>query len=290
MHSLTITSPAKLNLVLRVLRKRKDGYHELCTLFHRISLADTLRLEKRREGMHLLCSHPQVPKKENLIVRAFRLLKRKHPFSGGVRVRLTKRIPVGGGLGGGSSNAAHFLIGMNRLFRMGLSQKELMKLGAELGADVPFFIAQTRHALGRGRGERIEPLPFPKRLWFLLFPRGKGLSTQRVYRGLRLTGPRVSLTRVTREVKMASSFLAQGVSHRAARFLVNDLAPSAERLDPSLRETQKALEDLQLGKGYMSGSGPTWFLIVPFHGEALQALRRLRTHRFSKKAILCHSL
>ena len=284
-----IESPAKLNLALLVLGERRDGYHELLTLFHRVSLKDTLRLEKRDEGIRLSGAPLGVPKKKNLIVRAFHLLKRTYPFGGGVSVHLTKKIPVGGGLGGGSSNAAAFLVGMNRLFRLGLSKKELTGLGSKLGADVPFFISGGRHAIGRGRGDRIEPLTFKRRLWFLLLLRRGGLSTKKVYSSFRLPRPAPFLTGVTHDVKMASAFLERGKLSEAARFLVNDLTASAEEISPSLKETRERISALHLGICQMSGSGPTLFLIFPSRREALQALRRLRRHRRGQAVVLCHS-
>ncbi len=282
-----VDSPAKLNLVLRVLRKRKDGYHELCTLFHRISLHDTLSLKKGTEGIRLFCSHPRVPKKNNLIVRAFHLLKANRPFPGGVTVRLTKRIPIGGGLGGGSGNAAAFLVAMNRLFHLGLSKKKLMKLGEKLGSDVPFFISGARHAMGEGRGEKIKPLPFKKRLWFVLLTHPRGLSTRRVYQGFRPSERPVSLTALRRDVRIGSVLLEKRKPERASEFLVNDLLPSAERLRPSLKKIRESLSELHLGICYMSGSGPTQFLIFSSRQKALQAIRRLRN--FGKQILLCHS-
>jgi len=284
-----LESPAKLNLALHVLRKRKDGYHELCTLFHRISLRDTLCLQKRRSGIRLSCFHPKVPKKNNLVVRAFELLKTETQFSGGVSVRLIKRIPVGGGLGGGSSNAGAFLLGMNRLFRLGLSQSKLVKLGARLGSDVPFFISGARHALGEGRGEKVRPVTFRRRLWFLLIRSGRGLSTRRVYQGFRPKSPRASLTRVEHGVKIASTFLAKGKVAQASEFLQNDLVESAERMRPSLMRMRAQLSDTQLGTCHMSGSGPTQFFIFLSRKQALQALQKLRRSGFSRSIFLCHS-
>lgn len=289
MHSLILTSPAKLNLVLRVLGRRPDGYHDLCTLFHRISLRDTLRLEKEMEGIRLFCSHPGVPKRNNLIARAFRLLKTHYPFTGGVTVRLTKRIPIGGGLGGGSSNAAAFLIGMNRLFRLGLTQKKLMKLGEKLGSDVSFFISGARHAIGEGRGERIQPLAFRRRLWFLLLTHPRGLSTRRVYQGFHRPKQAVSLTEVRRSVRITSAFLEKGEPARASGFLVNDLTASAERLRPSLRKIRESLSDSHLGTCHMSGSGPTQFLIFSSRPKALRTIPKLRRLTNSRAVILCHS-
>ena len=260
---MVLSSPAKLNLALRVIAKRKDGFHELVTLFHLISLKDTLVLQKQREGIHLFCSHPRVPERKNLIIRAFYLLKAERPFKGGVTVRLTKRIPVGGGLGGGSSNAAAFLVGMNRMYRLGLSRNRLMKLGEKLGSDIPFFVSGISHGMGWGKGERIKPLPFKRKLGFILFPSERGLSTREVYSGSHLTRS-LALTRVKRDVKMASAFLEKGKLVEASRFLTNDLTKSAEHIRPSIKKTREILSGLQLGTCQMSGSGPTLFIFF-FH-------------------------
>lgn len=290
MRSLVLDSPAKLNLALRILSKRRDGYHELVTLFHRISLRDTLRLQKRKEGIHLICNHPRVPKgRQNLMVRAFDLLKKKYPFEGGVAVRLTKRIPIGGGLGGGSSNAAHFLIGMNRLFKLRLSRKQLMGLGAELGSDVPFFVSGASHAIGRGRGESIQLLRLPRRLWFLLFQSPRGLSTREVYSSFRPPPRLPSLTRLLREIKMTSASFEKGNLEQATRLLVNDLTGSAERIRPSLKKTRERLSGLHLGICRMSGSGPTLYLTFSSQRAALRALRAIRKERSLPSVILVHS-
>lgn len=248
-----------------------------------------MRLRRGKRGIRLICSHPRVPKKGNLIVRAYHLLKKECPFLSGVIVRLTKRIPIGAGLGGGSSNAAAFLVGMNRLYRLGLTRKRLFRLGKKLGADVPFFLAGVRHTIGRARGDRIHSIPFRRRLWFLLLCDRRGLSTRKVYQGLNSTRSRPSLTRVTHDVRLASAFLERGDLGRAARFLVNDLAASAERLRPSLRKTRESLSGLQLGSCQMSGSGPTLFFIFPSRRQALQAHQKLRKSGFSQPIFVCHS-
>ena len=288
MSSFTIESPAKLNLSLRIVRKRRDGYHELFTLFHRISLRDALHLKKQSSGIRIVCSHPRVPKGDNLIMRAFRLLKEKHPFPGGVTVHLTKRIPVGGGLGGGSSNAAALLTGINRLLRLRLSQKELIKLGGVLGSDVPFFLSGLNQALGRGRGERLKPVPLERRLWFLLFPSARGISTREVYRHHQVR-PKPALYTLRQDLKRACQFLRKGRTEEASRFLTNDLSTSAERIRPSLGKRRKWIDGLRLGTCHLSGSGPTLFLIYTSRAKALTALRRVRRGKLSESPLICHS-
>ena len=291
MRSFAVSSPAKLNLFLRVLGKRRDGYHEIVTLFHRVSLCDTLRLEKRKQGIHLLCSHPRVPIKDNLMVRAFHLLKAERPFKGGVTCRLTKRIPVAGGLGGGSSNAATFLLGVNRLYQLRLSLPQLEKLGRKLGADIPFFLRGSTQAIGLGRGDQIKTLPFKGRLWFLLFPSRRGLSTAKVYAGLGLSKSplrRSALTRVTHDAKMRSTFLSSGKLVQADELLINDLTKSAERIRPCLGTMREKLNHRHLGMCHMSGSGPTLFMVFPSRDKARRALREIK-RKFGTQPILCHS-
>jgi 4-diphosphocytidyl-2-C-methyl-D-erythritol kinase len=150
---LVTKSFAKLNLYLQVLSKRKDNFHNLSTLFARIDLADTLIFRKRRDSLiKIKCSSRQVPKdKTNLCYRAVALLKQELKLSQGIEIRLKKRIPVGAGLGGGSTNAASVLLGLNRFWNLNLPKARLVKLGAKLGSDVPFFIHQTKFALGSQR-------------------------------------------------------------------------------------------------------------------------------------------
>ncbi len=288
---MTLDSPAKLNLFLRVLGKRKDGYHELVTVFHRISLRDTLTLKRRsQEGIRILCSAPRVPLQDNLIARAFHLLKKKYPFPGGVNVRLVKRIPMGGGLGGGSSNAATFLLGMNRLSRLRLTQKQLMQLGGELGSDVPFFVSGMRHALGLGRGEKIRLLPYKEKFWFLLFPSAQGLSTAKVYAQLRLQRPAPSLTHAIRDAKLTPTFSENGNLVRPEKWLANDLTESADRIKPSLGKTRERLSGLHLGVCQMSGSGPTLFMMFRSRAKARQARLSIRKRLKKVQGIfLCHS-
>ena len=292
MRSLAVSSPAKINLYLRILGKRNDGYHEIVTLFHRISLADTIHLRKIKEGIRLACSHPRVPIKDNLIVRAFDLLKSKYPFQGGVAVRLTKRIPVAGGLGGGSSNAASFLLGMNRLFKLKLTPSQLAKLGTGLGADIPLFLRGVPQAIGRGRGDQIKNLPLKGQLWFLLFPDSRGLSTAKVYEGLDLHKSRLrrrALTQVTRDVRILSAFSENGNLFRAGELFSNDLTQSAERIRPTLGKMREKLSSLQLGRCLMSGSGPTLLMVFPSEKKTRRALREIKRKLGARPVILCHS-
>lgn len=183
MRSLRIPAYAKINLRLHILGRRVDGYHELRTIFQTISLHDTLELALTRErGVSLECNDPSLSTgRDNLVYRAADAMRRELKLRGGVRARLTKRIPVGRGLGGGSSDAAAALIGMQRLAGKRIPTPRLLEIAAGLGADVPFFLLGG-HALGVGRGDEIYPLPdIRKQALLLVSPLGIAVNTAQAY-------------------------------------------------------------------------------------------------------------
>src|SRR5438477_1435976 len=153
-----LKSPCKVNLLLNILGKRADGFHELETVMHPIDLCDELVLRTGRQGVQLTCSNPELPKDSgNLVFRAATAFRETAGIREGVQIHLEKRIPLAAGLGGGSSNAATTLLGLNELFGKVLPPKVLEEIAAALGSDIPFFL-QTKPALGIGRGEKIESL------------------------------------------------------------------------------------------------------------------------------------
>jgi 4-diphosphocytidyl-2-C-methyl-D-erythritol kinase len=175
---------AKINLCLHVLGRRRDGYHELRTIFQAISLHDTLEVwRSTRPGISLETNDPALPDgEENLVWRAVAALQRALRMRGGVRIRLTKRIPVARGLGGGSSDAAAALLGLLRLTSKKIALEQLLEIAAGLGADVPFFLLGGR-ALGVGRGDEIYPLPEGKKGHVVVVsPHEAGVSTRDAYR------------------------------------------------------------------------------------------------------------
>jgi 4-diphosphocytidyl-2-C-methyl-D-erythritol kinase len=300
MRSLTVPSYAKLNLYLKILRRRRDGYHDLASVFHRISLRDTLNLKKTPSGFSMTCSNPNLTTGEdNIICRAYRILSKAFPEIGGVSVRLKKNIPLGAGLGGGSSNAAAFLLGMRKLYGLPLSGARLMKMGKELGADVPFFLSGHSLAVARGIGEKLVQKPCRGKKWFVLLVSEKGLATKDVYRNLPKNLPVPSLTKINRTVKLICSFLEEGCKSSLDQWLRNDLERPAFELRPSL---QKLLDRFrQLGTVTavrMSGSGPTLFAILPNRKQALQVARKGNVAFFygrcrrrpQHRLIVCHSV
>ncbi|MFT7287612.1 MAG: 4-diphosphocytidyl-2-C-methyl-D-erythritol kinase [Halieaceae bacterium] len=198
MPTLSLPAPAKLNLFLHICGRRDDGYHHLQTLFQLLDYGDELRLEVRDdEQIKLRCSGPQlldnVPEDDNLVLRAARALVEHVPAAvPGADIQLLKRLPTGGGLGGGSSDAATTLLGLNKLWRLGLSIDELLTLGAELGADVPVFIKGCS-AWGEGIGEKLTPVTLPQR-WYLVIHPGCSIATKEIFSHAELTRDSPAIT------------------------------------------------------------------------------------------------
>lgn len=188
---LTLSAPAKLNLFLHITGRRPDGYHALETLFQLVDLCDEVRVAVREDGQILRDPLPtdplltSLPDEADLTVRAARLLQAACGTRLGAGIHVTKRIPAGGGLGGGSSDAAAVLLALNDLWDLGWSRERLAGLGAQLGADVPVFV-HGRNAFATGRGDVIEPVILPAR-WFLILHPGVSVSTAEVFNDTQLT-------------------------------------------------------------------------------------------------------
>ena len=267
---LRLRAPAKLNLYLRVLGRRPDGYHDIETLFERIDLSDELAFEPAAD-LALTCSDPALScGEDNLILKAARLLQQgsgatqarpgsRNGRAGGARIHLTKRIPIAAGLGGGSSDAAAALRGLNQLWNLGLGPAQLFALGAVLGADVPFFLQEAPFAIGRGRGEACEPLDAPPLAHILVIP-AERLSTKAVYDGWDLAAPEIRLTAQAPSITMVAHALCNGPDLSGlAEGLWNDLEPEAIRRCPVIATIQSCLRDSGCLGVRMSGSGPAVF-------------------------------
>jgi 4-diphosphocytidyl-2-C-methyl-D-erythritol kinase len=217
-RTLELLSPAKLNLFLHILGRRPDGYHNLQTLFQLLDYGDTLRFTPRTDGRVTLSPEiPGVAFEDNLIIKAVRLLQKQTGASLGIDIELEKRLPMGGGIGGGSSNAATTLVALNYLWQCGLTSSQLQQLGLQLGADVPVFVnAQT--AWAEGVGEALQAIEMPKN-WFLVVQPDCHVSTQQVF-------SHKDLTRDSPAIKVAA-FLEQG-GQNACQALVRRLYPQVD--------------------------------------------------------------
>ncbi len=271
-----VPAPAKINLFLHVVGRRDDGYHDLQTAYRFIGLCDRLDFERRDDGriLRLGTALPDLAPQADLVWRAAQLLQQASGTRYGVQIRYTKQIPAGGGLGGGSSDAATTLIALNRLWRTGLSRAALQALGAQLGADVPVFIF-GRNAFAQGRGDVLQPVSLPHAHYVIIQPRA-ALATAAVFGHPRLT-------RDAKPVTITFFTESQG-STALPLFGRNDLEPVAALLEPDVAALAAWLAEQGLA-ARMSGSGSCFF--VPCD-SALQA-RVIRQKILGKMAAARHS-
>jgi 4-diphosphocytidyl-2-C-methyl-D-erythritol kinase len=248
-------APAKLNLFLHVVGRRPDGYHLLQTVFRFLDYGDTLHIVPRQDpSIRLLHPLPGVAVEQDLCFRAARLLQERTGCRLGADIGLDKRLPMGGGLGGGSSDAATVLLALNRLWRLGLPRAALQEIGLQLGADVPVFVF-GRSAFAEGVGERLQPVDLAPASYVVLIP-PVHVSTQMVF-----THP--GLTRDTPETKIAALF--EGCGH-------NDLQSVVVALYPVVGEYLAWLR--QFGDARMTGSGACVFAAFPERAAAEQVFAR----------------
>lgn len=264
-------SLAKVNLYLRVGPRRADGFHGLVSWFCSVGLFDELTLAPGRPGvMEMTCDNDQVPcDSRNLVIKAAGLLAERCANPVGVQVHLTKRIPMGGGLGGGSSNAATALLGLNELWGRRIDPRELMELAGKLGSDVPFFL-HLPSAICRGRGELITPVAAPAPKAILLFLLKIAMPTAAVYRRFDELALGSDLAQVERELPDVSL-----PTRELLGVLVNDLERAAFSISPELGEMRGRAEQLAGRPVRMSGSGSTLFTLYDSAAEAQVAAGRI---------------
>jgi 4-diphosphocytidyl-2-C-methyl-D-erythritol kinase len=253
-------APAKLNLFLHVIGRRDDGYHDLQTVFQLVDLCDEIHIETRADGR--ICREPApddavlaaLPDDEDLTVRAARLLRQASGSKGGASIHVRKRIPAGGGLGGGSSDAATVLLALNSLWQLHWPRERLADLALQLGADVPVFV-WGRSAFARGRGEILTPLDLPLR-WFVIVDPGVSVSTRDIF-----AAP--ELTRNTPPLRIAA--LPADGGH-------NDCEPVVRERYP---EVARVLERLAPHGGRLTGTGGCVFASLESRREAEGLARQL---------------
>ena len=266
----TLPSYGKINWLLRILGKRADGYHELCTLFQTISLHDRLSFSES-DTLLLECEGTSVPTgNENLIIRAAKALQYRFNKKNGARILLDKGIPSPGGLGGGSSNAAVALIGLRKLWNLDASAEELSAIGAEIGSDVPFFL-HGGTAIGTGRGEIIESTSEIREEFMLVVTPNVAVSTRDAFAefdtsNLTMDDPE-SILRVCR-------FTGESRDLRN-KTLINDFESSVFRVHPEIARVKNTLLGLGARQALMSGSGASVFAVFDKEETRQTALKAL---------------
>jgi len=269
---LSLRANAKINLYLEITANRADGYHELVMVMQSVDLFDRIEIHSiGTDAIRVHCDHPQVPNdRTNLAYRAAELMQQKYPEFGGVEISIDKHIPIGAGMAGGSSNAAAVLVGLDRLWDLGLTQPELWELGAQLGSDVPFCISGGT-ALATGRGEVISPLPGLDGLVFAICkPRHLSVSTVWAYQTFRSNN--LLATSPVRDRSQSSQMLAAiATSHdphndsspiRIGRLLYNDLERVVLPAHPEIATLKASLQAEETLGVLMSGSGSAVFAIA----------------------------
>jgi 4-diphosphocytidyl-2-C-methyl-D-erythritol kinase len=246
---LTLRSPAKLNLFLHIIGRRDDGYHLLQSVFQLIDWCDTIHLKSISENeVRRINPIPGVPPEQDLVVRAANLLKDFCKTEAGVEIDLQKEIPMGAGMGGGSSDAATTLIGLNALWNLNLSKESLCTLGLKLGADVPFFIF-GQNAFVEGIGEKIHAISLQSPDFLVLFP-NKGIATASIFQDPELTRDHAQIT--------IDGFLASPMS-----FQSNDCQAVAMRICPEVKQALNWINQAIPGsQPRMSGSGSSVFAVL----------------------------
>jgi 4-diphosphocytidyl-2-C-methyl-D-erythritol kinase len=270
-RSVFVRAPAKINLFLRILAKEDTGYHQIETLFAAVGLYDELHLHRTDGGVSVDVGGPAVgPEEENLAYRAARALLERVDSEAGVRIQLTKNIPVGAGLGGGSSDAGAMLRALNVLLGTPLSEAGLLELAGDLGSDVPFFALGAGAALAWGRGERLMPVPALEDAQILLALPGVSVSTALAYREFSATQPRRPAVLDVQEV---------GRHGWLAEYAVNDFESSIFGRHPELKEIRDAIAGEGAIVARLTGSGAALYGVFPTSGAAESARASLAVGR-----------
>ena len=275
MDSITLNAPAKINLYLDVLSKRKDSYHNIATIFQKIKLSDTIKVSRIPKGISLDCKYPNIPtQRANIAYKAAKLVIDQFNIKSGVSISIKKNIPSAAGLGGGSSDAGAVILAMNKLFDLNIPLKKLITLGKAIGADVPFFLTGYRCAIGKGIGESLKELIHRKNFHVLLIVPYINVYTKTIYSTLRLP-----LTKNHSNVTMLARILADAkCKDLASDSLYNRLEEIVLPRYSLVREAKEMLAkftDMVL----VSGSGPTIFGLFSTRKEAARAKTHLKRDR-----------
>ncbi|NLT94960.1 MAG: 4-(cytidine 5'-diphospho)-2-C-methyl-D-erythritol kinase [Clostridia bacterium] len=283
MESIKIKAYAKINLILDVLKKRPDGYHEVAMIMQAISLHDVIAI-KPGKGITVRANDPLVPLDErNLAYKAAEMVIQRYPQVDGVEINIEKNIPVEAGLAGGSTDGAAVIVGMDRLFKLNMDLEEMLELGALLGSDVPFCISGVT-ALAKGRGEIIEKAPLCPRLWVVLVKPPFGVKTAQVYKNLNLDEA-IKHPQIDKYLEA----LAKGDVSYLVNNIENVLEYSTFKLYPEVRDLKESLVAKGAQKALMSGSGPTVFALFKCLDEARSFADKLKKEG-ENKVLLAYTL
>lgn len=294
MDKLTLNSYAKLNLYLSVLKARRDGYHDILTIFERISLADKIILKNRSDNkINLSCEKKGLPLdyRDNLAYKSAKLLQQTFKLNKGADIEIIKNIPIGSGMAGGSSNAAYTLIGLNRLWNLKLKRTQLINLAAKIGSDVPFFIYDSPFAIGKGRGERIKPLNSLRKLklWHTIAVPDLTVSTPLIYKKWDDFKDMNMLTMPDYDVKILISSLKKNGLLALNKAIFNGLEPVTMKLYPLVRRVKNKFLSLGARSVLMSGSGPAVFGILSSKKEAVTLVGQLKQEKSCWRVFFCHT-
>lgn len=262
-------APAKLNLFLSITGVRDNGYHEIVSVFVPVALYDTLSISKQGHGLEIYCKGREVPMgNANLVHRAAACFFEHTGIDGGAVIKLTKNIPLSSGLGGGSSDAAATLLGLNQLWNKPLSGEKLQEIALSIGADVPFFLLQ-RPALARGVGEILQPVEAFPLFWYVIVNPPLSVSTAWAYSNFKFSLTKKEDFDINQSFKM--------LEHSIPKMLSNDLESVTFGKYPFLRSIKNSLIDLGALGSLMSGSGPSIFGLFDSERMAQEAGRRLES-------------
>ncbi len=281
-----VQAPAKVNLYLRVVGRRSDGFHELDTLFEAIDAHDTLTFSEMPSGIRLSTDHSTLPTgPKNLIYRAADLLRSTCGIRTGVRIHLKKTLPVAAGLGGGSSDAAITLLALNGLWKLQLSERKLLGLAAQLGSDIPFFILQKSFAIGQGRGEVLRPVPQTQlKLWHVLVTPRLHVLAKDVYAHLHKNPSWLKAPQA--DARMLAATVQKGDAAGLAPLMFNTLEFPVLSMHPTLGKIKSDLLQAGADTAIVSGSGPTVFGLVRSRREAQVLAAKIRKKHPSKRVTI----
>lgn len=273
MKKIEIDSYSKINLTLNILSKRQDGYHNIETIMQSVNLADRIFIKEEKEGIRIKCNHPLVPvDTQSLTYRSAEKILNRYRITKGVKIEINKKIPLASGMAGGSANSASILVGINKLFALNLSNKDLREIGEELGMDVPFCI-QNGTALAYHKGEKVIPLPLINPpLWIIIINPGFEIPTKWAYNSLDLDQIKKEKNNIEAMLKALKERELEGI----AKNLFNSFEELVIEKYPEIGKIKDRLTEEGALGALMSGSGPTVFGIAQNKEQALKIYEKLK--------------